>query len=145
MLVKLPPANTTPTFAARADTVPPTSKMSDVGPVAFGFQSVTAPFPAKSAAMWLRGCPPMLVKLPPTYTVPPLTAIAPPPAVVQTVAPLAASRAATLVSPQWQMGCPGLYTTAYTLPPLTTSSLTSAPTFGLHGVTAPLATSKAAT
>jgi hypothetical protein len=96
MAVKLPPAYTVLSLTHSAYTVPV---------FAFGFHGVARPLDASSAAMRLRGCPPMVAKYPPTYTVFPLTAsafIPPGESGFQAVAsPLAASSAAMQLR-----GCP---------------------------------------
>ncbi len=81
---------------------------------------------ASSAAMLCRGCPPMLVKSPPTYTVLPLTASAyttkPTMAGFQSVACPLASNAA-----RWWRACPPMLLNgppAYTVLPLTASAFT---------------------
>src|SRR5688572_14364735 len=63
MLVKFPPAYTVDPPATNATTE------TNIWPLAFGSQAVAVPVVASSAAIALRDCPPMLVNIPPAYTV----------------------------------------------------------------------------
>src|SRR5262245_40727028 len=137
ILLKEPPAYTVLPLTARACT-------SEELPPTFGSQGVARPLTTSNDAILFRSCPPMAVKLPPAYTVLPLTHSAYTVPVFAfgshgVARPLDASSAAMRLR-----GCPPMVAKnppTYNVFPLTASAFIPPGESGFQAVASPLAAS----